>query len=95
MKSLLLFLVTINCFVSFGQSVNLGTTYFRNDQFLISFDKVLYPGYILQIENVRKRDFLMGKVISDSLFEIVLPTDRLIDGNTLDMLFPWNHICWN
>jgi hypothetical protein len=87
MKSLLLFLVTINCFVSFGQSVNLGTTYFRNDQYLISFDKVLYPGYILQIENVRKRDYLMGKMISDSLFELVLPTDKVIDGNTFTYAF--------
>jgi hypothetical protein len=87
MKSLLIFLFSVNCFVSFGQSVNLGTTYFRNDQYLISFDKVLYPGYILQIENVRKRDFLMGKVISDSLFEIVLPTDKGIDGNTFRYSF--------
>jgi hypothetical protein len=69
MKSLLLFLVTINCFVSFGQSVNLGTTYFRNDQYLISFDKVLYPGYVLKIENLKKREYLMGKMISETPYE--------------------------
>jgi hypothetical protein len=81
MKSLLIFLFTVNCFVSFGQSVNLGTTYFRNDQYVISFDKVLYPGYVLKIENIKKREYLLGKIISDSLYDIVLETDKQIDGN--------------
>lgn len=75
MKSLLLFLVTVNCFVSFGQSVNLGTTYFRNDQYLISFDKILYPGYVLKIENIKKREYLLGKLILDTSYSNTLTTE--------------------
>jgi hypothetical protein len=92
MKSLLLFLVTINCFVSFGQSVNLGTTYFRNDQYLISFDKVLYPGYILKIENIKKREYLLGKLISETpyegSFELYGGTDGAQHSYSFDDRFP-------
>ncbi len=54
------------CSISLSQSVNLGTTYFRNDRYLISFDKVLYPGYNLKVENLKKREYLMGNLIKDT-----------------------------
>lgn len=91
MKSLLLFLVTVNCFVSFGQSVNLGTTYFRNDQYLISFDKILYPGYVLKIENVKKREYLLGKLISDTSYSITITAEMEKDekSNTYNFLIDY------
>ena len=92
MKSLLIFLFSVNCFVSFGQSVNLGTTYFRNDQYLISFDKVLYPGYILKVENLKKREYLMGKMISETpyegSFELYGVTDGAQHSYSFDDRFP-------
>lgn len=88
MKSLLIFLFSVNCLVSFGQSVNLGTTYFRNDQYLISFDKILYPGYVLKIENVKKREYLLGKLISDTSYSITLTAEMEKDekSNTYNFL---------
>jgi hypothetical protein len=69
MKVLILLFFAFNCLLTFGQSVNLGTTYFRNDQYLISFDKVLYPGYNLKIENLRKREYLIGQLVQDSVYK--------------------------
>ncbi|MFM7683002.1 MAG: FISUMP domain-containing protein [Bacteroidota bacterium] len=68
MKLIFFFILALNCSFFFSQSVNLGTTYFRNDRFLISFDKVLYPGYNLRIENLKKREYLMGNLIQDTTF---------------------------
>jgi hypothetical protein len=51
-----------------SQVVNLGTTYFRNEQYLISFDKMMYPGYELALENLHVREYLFNKLISDSLY---------------------------
>jgi hypothetical protein len=69
MKTFFVLFFTLNCLLSFSQSINLGTTYFRNDQYLISFDKVLYPGYNLKIENLKKREYLMGQLVSDTLYQ--------------------------
>lgn len=52
----------------FSQSVNLGTTHFRNDRYLISFDKILNSDYSLQIKNLTKREFLLGQLIVDTLY---------------------------
>ena len=69
MRIVLVLFFAFNCLLTFGQSVNLGTTYFRNDQYLISFDKVLYPGYNLKIENLRKREYLMGQLVQDTVYK--------------------------
>jgi hypothetical protein len=69
MRILLVLFFAFNCLITFGQIVNLGTTYFRNDQYLISFDKVLYPGYNLRIENLRKREYLIGQLVQDSVYK--------------------------
>jgi hypothetical protein len=69
MKIVFILFFAFNCLFSFGQSVNLGTTYFRNDRFLISFDKVLYPGYNLKIENLQKREYLMGQLVQDTVYQ--------------------------
>jgi uncharacterized protein (TIGR02145 family) len=68
MRTFFVAFFALNCILSFSQSVNLGTTYFRNDRFLISFDKVLYPGYNLKIENLQKREYLMGKLVQDTTY---------------------------
>ena len=68
MRIALVLFFAFNCLFSFGQSVNLGTTYFRNDRFLISFEKILYPGYNLKIENLKKREYLMGKLVLDTVY---------------------------
>ena len=62
-----LYLLCLACMLnaSFAQKVNLGTTYFRNDRYLISFDKVLYPGYQLALENFVQREYLMGSKIKE------------------------------
>lgn len=61
-------------FVIIGQSqvTNLGTTFFRNEQYLISFEKNMYPGYQLVLENIHVREYLYNQLISDSLY-----TDKL------------------
>lgn len=51
-----------------SQVVNLGTTHFRNERYLISFDKNMYPGYELVLENIHVREYLYNTLISDSLY---------------------------
>ena len=62
----LAFVFALSSFQS--QVVNIGTTHFRNEQYLISFDKMMYPGYELAIENVHVREYLFNKLVSDSLY---------------------------
>ena len=69
MRIVLVLIFAFNCLLSFSQSVNLGTTYFRNDRYLISFDKVLYTGYNLRIENLQKREYLMGQLVQDTVYQ--------------------------
>jgi hypothetical protein len=68
MKIVFVLFFAFNCLFSFGQIVNLGTTYFRNDRYLISFDKILYTGYNLRIENLQKREYLMGQLVQDTVY---------------------------
>jgi hypothetical protein len=60
--SFLFFLV----FLVDGQE-NLGTVYFQNPQYLVSFDKVMYPGYKIVLENFTVREYLLNKKISEKV----------------------------
>lgn len=79
MKLLIVLLLAFNSLTVFCQNINLGKTFFRNDRFLISFDKVIYPGYNLKIENLQQREYLMGKLVHDTTYigswDVIAETD--------------------
>ena len=50
-------------FIIVDGQVNLGTVYFQNPQYLVSFDKVIYPGYKIALENFTVREYLMNTKI--------------------------------
>ena len=64
-------LVLIFFFVSVGlfaqdnsKGEKLETIYFRNPQYVLSMDKVIYPGYELKFENIVLHEYLKNKKIS-------------------------------
>ncbi len=63
MRGLILWLVIIS-FQTFGQ-VNLGKVYFRHPQYLLSFDRVLYPNKSLTLENIRFTQYMKGVKVLD------------------------------
>lgn len=54
-------------FIIVDGQVNLGTVYFQNPQYLVSFDKVMYPGYKISLENFTVREYLMNTKISEKV----------------------------
>ena len=54
-------------FIIVDGQVNLGTVYFQNPQYLVSFDKVIYPGYKISLENFTVREYLMNTKISEKV----------------------------
>ena len=90
MRIVFVLFFAFNCLLSFGQSVNLGTTYFRNDRFLISFDKVLYPGYNLRIENLQKREYLMGKIVQDTTYSGSWDVTTEINDNSFNYMISFD-----
>ena len=54
-------------FIIVDGQVNLGTVYFQNPQYLVSFDKVMYPGYVIGLENFTVREYLMNTKISEKV----------------------------
>jgi hypothetical protein len=63
MRVLILCLVLVS-FQAFGQ-VNLGKVYFRHPQYLLSFDRVLYPNKSLTLENIRFTQYMKGVKVLD------------------------------
>lgn len=63
MRVFILLLVIIS-FQTFGQ-VNLGKVYFRHPQYLLSFDRVLYPNKSLNLENIRFTQYMKGVKVMD------------------------------
>ena len=57
----------LSLFISIDGQVNLGTVYFQNPQYLVSFDKVMYPGYKIALENFTVREYLMNTKISEKV----------------------------
>jgi hypothetical protein len=86
MRTIFIAFFALNCLMSFSQSFNLGTTYFRNDRFLISFDKILYPGYNLKIENLQKREYLMGKLVQDTTYSGSWDVTSEINDNSFNYM---------
>lgn len=80
-------LLVLNSFLFFSQGMNIGTTYLRSDRYLISFDKVLYPGYNLYIENIQKREYLLGKLTSDTTFKVKIPVYKIESDNIIKYNF--------
>jgi uncharacterized protein (TIGR02145 family) len=80
-------MLTLNSLLFFSQGMNVGTTYLRNDRYLISFDKVLYPGYNLFIENIQKREYLLGKLNSDTTFKVKIPVYKMESENSIKYTF--------
>jgi len=60
---------SFNLVAVFAQSTNLGNTYIQSENLLISFDKVMYPGYVLKLENIKHWEYLLGKLIFDTTYE--------------------------
>ena len=54
-------------FIIVDGQVNLGTVYFQNPQYLVSFDKVMNPGYKISLENFTVREYLMNTKISEKV----------------------------
>ena len=61
------FLIALTTSAQESEGVNLGTVYLRSDQHLITFDKVLYPGYDLYLENIQIHEYLMGKRVRSQI----------------------------
>ena len=71
MRIFILLLALIS-FQTFGQ-VNLGKVYFRHPQYLLSFDRVLYPNKSLTLENIRFTQYIKGEKVMDRY----LPTNSM------------------
>jgi hypothetical protein len=67
MKRIFILFSFLSLFISIDGQVNLGTVYFQNPQYLVSFDKVMYPGYKIALENFTVREYLMNTKISEKL----------------------------
>jgi hypothetical protein len=67
MKRIFILFSFLSLFISIDGQVNLGTVYFQNPQYLISFDKVMYPGYKIALENFTVREYLMNTKISEKV----------------------------
>ena len=67
MKRIFILLSFLFLLSSVDGQVNLGTVYFQNPQYLVSFDKVMYPGYKIALENFTVREYLMSTKISEKV----------------------------
>ena len=67
MKRYFILLSFLFLFIIVDGQVNLGTVYFQNPQYLVSFDKVMYPGYQIGLENFTVREYLMNTKISEKV----------------------------
>ena len=67
MKRYFILLSFLFLFIIVDGQVNLGTVYFQNPQYLVSFDKVMYPGYKIALENFTVREYLMNTKISEKV----------------------------
>lgn len=67
MKRYFILLSFLFLFLIVDGQVNLGTVYFQNPQYLVSFDKVMYPGYKISLENFTVREYLMNTKISEKV----------------------------
>ena len=67
MKRYFILLSFLFLFIIVDGQVNLGTVYFQNPQYLVSFDKVMYPGYKISLENFTVREYLMNTKISEKV----------------------------
>ena len=67
MKRIFILLSFLFLLSSVDGQVNLGTVYFQNPQYLVSFDKVMYPGYKIALENFTVREYLMNTKISEKV----------------------------
>jgi uncharacterized protein (TIGR02145 family) len=64
MKRYLIILTFLSCFIIVDGQKNLGAVYFRNPRYLVSFDKIIYPGYKIAIENFTVREYLLDSLLS-------------------------------
>jgi len=82
MKNLYFLLVLmVNVLIVSGQGTEIGITYIRNDRYLLSFNKVMYPGYVLRLENFHLREYLIDKLIQDTLIKGSFETEKSeVDG---------------
>jgi len=67
MKRYFILLSFLFLFIIVDGQVNLGTVYFQNPQYLVSFDKVMNPGYKISLENFTVREYLMNTKISEKV----------------------------
>jgi hypothetical protein len=67
MKRFLMIMTFLFMILMVDGQVNLGTVYFQNPQYLISFEKVMYPGYNIVLENLTVREYLMNTKISEKV----------------------------
>ena len=62
----------------------LETIYFRNPQYVLSMDKVMYPGYNLKFENIVLHEYLNNKKVSTT--PLKMPARKITftdsDGST-------------
>jgi len=81
MRVLILCLVLVS-FQAFGQ-VNLGKVYFRHPQYLLSFDRVLYPNKSLTLENIRFTQYMKGVKVLDR----ELPVRSMLTEGAYEYIF--------
>lgn len=68
MKRYLIILTFLSCFIIVDGQKDLGTVYFRNPRYLVSFDKIIYPGYNIVIDSFTVREYLLDSLISKKNF---------------------------
>ena len=70
-----------------GAQVSLGTSYFVNDRYVISYEKILNTDYSLTLDKFTIHTYLLGKKISSKPIRMSEPlTNYLDDYSDLDVI---------
>ena len=85
MRNILALLILFSSFSLWAQKGNhLETIYFRNPQYVLQMDKMMYPGYEIKFENIQLHEYLNNKKVSTT--PLKMPARKITftdsDGST-------------